>query len=234
MCLILKRNFCFDINGRFGTTWVVTLYCINYKLWPRGGFYILDVDVWTEIIEKGQDIPKSFETKSTEFVYKYGGGRLKIPKSCARPWVKFNNGNLSLSPTETAGDRQPRGNRSHPWPAWHRPGDPAREPGGGAGMYRDRLKSMQILLSRTQAGPGRAVKQEQKQTSCNHVQNLQSISVESEHLFRRTKKTVLNATDYLNDVTWRLDDNRKRRKHRSLPEKCSYDKYRRDLRQGIK
>ena len=68
-------------------------------------------------------------------------------------------------------------------------------------LYRDRLKSMQILLSRTQAGPGRAVKQEQKQTSRNHVQNLQSISVESEHLFRRTKKTVLNATDYLNDVT---------------------------------
>ena len=28
-------------------------------------------------------------------------------------------------------------------------------------LYRDRLKSMQILLSRTQAGPGRAVKQEQ-------------------------------------------------------------------------
>ena len=29
-------------------------------------------------------------------------------------------------------------------------------------MYRDRLKGVQILLSRTQAGPGRAVKQEQE------------------------------------------------------------------------
>ena len=36
--------------------------------------------------------------------------------------------------------------------------------------YRDRLKCMQILLSRTQAGPGRAAKQEQEQTSRNHVQ----------------------------------------------------------------
>ena len=38
--------------------------------------------------------------------------------------------------------------------------------------YRDRLKSMQILLSRTQAGPGRIGKQEQEQTSRNHVQAL--------------------------------------------------------------
>ena len=37
-------------------------------------------------------------------------------------------------------------------------------------VYRDRLKSMQILLSRTQAGPGRTGKQEQEQTSRNHVQ----------------------------------------------------------------
>ena len=39
-----------------------------------------------------------------------------------------------------------------------------------AQTYRDRLKSMQILLSRTQAGPGRTGKQEQEQTSRNHVQ----------------------------------------------------------------
>ena len=38
--------------------------------------------------------------------------------------------------------------------------------------YRDRLKSMQILLSRTQAGPGRTGKQEQEQTSRNHVRTL--------------------------------------------------------------
>ena len=38
--------------------------------------------------------------------------------------------------------------------------------------YRDRLKGLQILLSRTQAGPGRKVKQEQKETSRNHVPRL--------------------------------------------------------------
>ena len=37
-------------------------------------------------------------------------------------------------------------------------------------LYRNRLKAMQILLSRTQAGPGRADKQAQEQTSRNHVQ----------------------------------------------------------------
>ena len=36
--------------------------------------------------------------------------------------------------------------------------------------YRDWLKGVQILLSRTQAGPGRTVKAEQEQTSRNHVQ----------------------------------------------------------------
>ena len=35
-------------------------------------------------------------------------------------------------------------------------------------MYRDRLKGMRILLSRTQAGAGRTVKQEHEQTSRNH------------------------------------------------------------------
>ena len=37
-------------------------------------------------------------------------------------------------------------------------------------MYRDRLKSMQILLSKTLAGPGRAVKKEQVEISPKHVQ----------------------------------------------------------------
>ena len=37
-------------------------------------------------------------------------------------------------------------------------------------VYRDRLKGMQILLNRTQAVPGRTGKQEQEQTSRNHVQ----------------------------------------------------------------
>ena len=37
-------------------------------------------------------------------------------------------------------------------------------------MYRDRLKGVQILLSNSQAGPGRKVKQEQEEISRNHVQ----------------------------------------------------------------
>ena len=44
-------------------------------------------------------------------------------------------------------------------------------------MYRDRLKGVQILLSRTQAGPGRTVMVEQEQTSRNHVQAFKPISV---------------------------------------------------------
>ena len=39
-------------------------------------------------------------------------------------------------------------------------------------VYRDRLKRVQILLSRTQAGPGREVKQKQEETSSNHVHAL--------------------------------------------------------------
>ena len=37
-------------------------------------------------------------------------------------------------------------------------------------LYRGEQKGMQILLSMTQARPGRAVKQEQEQNSRNHVQ----------------------------------------------------------------
>ena len=36
-------------------------------------------------------------------------------------------------------------------------------------MYRAEKKSLQILLSSTQAGPGRKVKQEQEENSRNHV-----------------------------------------------------------------
>ena len=35
--------------------------------------------------------------------------------------------------------------------------------------YRDWLKGMQILLSMTQAGPGKTVKQEREEISCNHI-----------------------------------------------------------------
>ena len=40
------------------------------------------------------------------------------------------------------------------------------------GMYSAPEKGLQILLNRTQAGPGRRVKLQQKQTSPNHVQAL--------------------------------------------------------------
>ena len=38
--------------------------------------------------------------------------------------------------------------------------------------YRDWLKGMQILLSRTQAGPSKTVKQEREEISFNHIQAL--------------------------------------------------------------
>ena len=44
-------------------------------------------------------------------------------------------------------------------------------------MYREPAKGLQILLSRTQAGPGRTVKEQQEQTSRNHVQRILLISV---------------------------------------------------------
>ena len=39
-----------------------------------------------------------------------------------------------------------------------------------ARIYRARNKGMQILLSNSQAGPGRTVKQDQEDISHNHVQ----------------------------------------------------------------
>ena len=44
-------------------------------------------------------------------------------------------------------------------------------------MYRDEINSLQIQLSMTQAGPGRAVKEQQEQNSPNHVQRINLISV---------------------------------------------------------
>ena len=41
---------------------------------------------------------------------------------------------------------------------------------------RDEILTLQILLSRTQAGPVRTVKQEQEENYCNHVQRLNLIS----------------------------------------------------------
>ena len=51
--------------------------------------------------------------------------------------------------------------------------------------YRDETESLQILFSRTQAGPGRTVKQEQEEISPNHVQRIYLISVD--HLSNRWK-----------------------------------------------
>ena len=39
-------------------------------------------------------------------------------------------------------------------------------------IYRAEKKSLQILLSNTQAGPGRKVKQEQEEISRNHIPRL--------------------------------------------------------------
>ena len=44
-------------------------------------------------------------------------------------------------------------------------------------MYRGANKGLYVLLSRTQAGPGRAVKQEQEEISRNHVQTFICLSV---------------------------------------------------------
>ena len=43
---------------------------------------------------------------------------------------------------------------------------------GGTVSYRAEKKSLQILLSSSQAGPGRKVKQEQEEISRNHVPRL--------------------------------------------------------------
>ena len=44
--------------------------------------------------------------------------------------------------------------------------------GSVATLYRDEINSLQIQLSRTQAGSDRAVKERQEQNSPNHVQRM--------------------------------------------------------------
>ena len=44
-------------------------------------------------------------------------------------------------------------------------------------LYRDEIYSLQNLLSRTQARPGRPPKKEQEEISLNHIQRLNLISV---------------------------------------------------------
>ena len=52
----------------------------------------------------------------------------------------------------------------------------------GGFKYRAPGKSMYFLLSRTQAGPGRTVKQEQEKISRNHVQTFSGCSVHCTYL----------------------------------------------------
>ena len=46
-------------------------------------------------------------------------------------------------------------------------------------MYRVANKGLHVLLSRTQAGPGRTVKQEQEEISRNHVQTFICLYVDT-------------------------------------------------------
>ena len=48
----------------------------------------------------------------------------------------------------------------------------------GTELYRGANKGSYVLLSRTQAGPGRTVKQEQEEISHNHVQTFICLSVQ--------------------------------------------------------
>ena len=53
----------------------------------------------------------------------------------------------------------------------------AKRKGERKRAYRDEINSLQIQLSSTQAGLGRAVKEQQEQNSPNHVQRINLISV---------------------------------------------------------
>ena len=84
-------------------------------------------------------------------------------------------------------------------------------------MYRDENYSLQILLSRTQAGPGRTVKQEQEEISQNHVQRINLISVVSLIIFK--SKAI--------SLCYRLRKNLRKGMRRTI------DRVRRDLKRGF-
>ena len=75
-------------------------------------------------------------------------------------------------------------------------------------MHRAEKKSLQILLSRTQAGPGRTVKQEQEEVSRNHVQAFQPILVSYVH-----RKKGFISTITVGFLYWRAGQ--------GLPSTCS-------------
>ena len=55
-------------------------------------------------------------------------------------------------------------------------------------LYREPVKGLQILLSRIQAGPGTAVKQDQEEISPNHVQAISGASVSGFHTTFTSRK----------------------------------------------
>ena len=72
-------------------------------------------------------------------------------------------------------DQEKHFSKSFSWPACEQFQELAME--GETFKYRAEKKSLQILLSSTQAGPGRKVKQEQEEISRNHVEAFNSGSV---------------------------------------------------------
>ena len=57
-------------------------------------------------------------------------------------------------------------------------------------LYRDEIYSLQNLLSRTQAGPGRTVNKEQEEISTNHVIR---INLSSVHFLCKARNELLSA-----------------------------------------
>ena len=90
-------------------------------------------------------------------------GRVSQGVAISRSWIFFPNFSAEKSNLRIVNrNAQERGEREY---------------GVGERTYRSEKKSLQILLSRTKAGPGRKVKQEQEEISRNHVQAFKPISV---------------------------------------------------------
>ena len=61
MGLILKRNFCFNVNVTFGTTWMVTLYILANSIWESYQFAYL---IWNICPSRGRQMEE--HTKSSQ------------------------------------------------------------------------------------------------------------------------------------------------------------------------
>ena len=64
-------------------------------------------------------------------------------------------------------------------------------------LYRGGNKGLFVLLSRTQAGPGRTVKQEQEEISSNHVQTVINLSVLYEIVHQELAEQSQKVTEYV-------------------------------------